>query len=510
MLFNSVIFITLFLPVALFGWYGLKRISPVAAKVFLIAMSLWFYGYYNPWYLLILGGSLLINYAVSIGLFCMERQGTGQNHKPDEAGAVRTKSARKSQKLLLVCGIAVNVGLLFYFKYFNFFIENCNYFLHTDLQSEQIALPLGISFFTFQQIAFLVDRYRGEAPAYSFLDYCCFVTFFPQILSGPITKHNEFMPGLKNLKERKFDGEKFYEGMALFVLGLAKKVLLADVIALLTASVYDELGVVQYYLDIRTGWITVIFFGLQLYFDFSGYSDMARGLGKMFGFDLPVNFRSPYKASSVKEFWRRWHMTLGRFLTRYIYIPLGGNRKGMARTCINLLVVFLISGLWHGAAWTFVLWGALHGLAMVVETLFPRLRFKSEKLQVFTTRIFVLLSWVPFRCNSLADAGYFYRNMFVGAPKSFFYRIGGSLAIPENFAVLKVLGLLGDNYLTVFYFGMMLLLLVICLRLICGMEAEEWIKKYAWSKKGAFVLAALFVWVLISLSQVSSFLYFRF
>ena len=306
MLFNSTIFIALFLPLCLIGWYGLQQFkNPAWAKLFLVGMSLWFYGYYNPWYLLILVGSLLVNQGISAAM---------------EHG--------RSRKLLLTLGLIANIGLLFYFKYFNFFVDNCNFFFHTDWQIEKIALPLGISFFTFQQISYVVDRYKGEAPCYSLLDYACFVTFFPQLIAGPIVLHSEFIPTLQARKNRKPDWEMFYDGVALFVLGFGKKVLLADVLALLVNSVFDVVGVVQYYLDFWTGLITILCYGFQLYFDFSGYCDMARGIGRMFGFELPVNFRSPFKADSVRDIWKRWHVTLGRFLTAYVYIPLGGNRQG--------------------------------------------------------------------------------------------------------------------------------------------------------------------------------------
>ena len=274
MLFNSTIFIALFLPLCLIGWYGLQQFkNPAWAKLFLVGMSLWFYGYYNPWYLLILVGSLFVNQGISAA---MERlSGKGQETSTQAAGKVPG-----SRKLLLTLGLIANIGLLFYFKYFNFFVDNCNFFFHTDWQIEKIALPLGISFFTFQQISYVVDRYKGEAPCYSLLNYACFVTFFPQLIAGPIVLHSEFIPALQARKNRKPDWEMFYDGVALFVLGFGKKVLLADVLALLVNSVFDVVGVVQYYLDFWTGLITILCYGFQLYFDFSGYCDMAREIGR--------------------------------------------------------------------------------------------------------------------------------------------------------------------------------------------------------------------------------------
>lgn len=491
MLFNSVLFITQFLPIALLGWYGLQQLkNPAYAKVFLIGMSFWFYGYYNPWYLGILIGSLLLNYGCNV--------------------AFARFPSQKGQKLILATGLAGNLGLLFYFKYFNFFLDNCNFFLHTDWHVEKIALPLGISFFTFQQISFLVDRYWKKAPCYGLLDYTCFITFFPQLIAGPIVLHDEFIPQLQARKNRKPEWEHFFDGAALFILGLAKKVLLADVLALLVNAVYDDIAIIPYYLDAISGWITAISYVLELYFDFSGYCDMARGIGRMFGFELPENFDSPLKAVSVRDFWSRWHMTLSRFLTTYIYIPLGGNRKGLAFKCRNILIVFLVSGFWHGANWTYVVWGLLHGVAMVWETLFPRLRFRSERLNRLVTEIFFTLTLVFFRSDSLKTAGIMLKKLFAGGFSGYFFRLCSKLQIPENFALIKLLQLKFPAYLTVFYVFCVALLLFIAIRLAYGCKAEVWIERKGRTVFGTFLLATLFVWSLISLSQVSTFLYFDF
>ncbi len=321
MLFNSLIFITLFLPLVLIGWYSLQRLeNPLYAKIFLVGMSFWFYGYYNFRYTLILLFSLLANYGCSkLFEICIEE---------------------RNRKAVLTFGLFLNIGTLFYYKYFNFFIDNCNFFLHTDWHLEKIALPLGISFFTFQQISFIIDRYRQEAPDYSFWDYACFITYFPQLIAGPIVLHNEFIPQLHKRKNRKLDFERFFDGTTLFILGMSKKVLLADTLAIVVNAEYMSIP----YLDAPAAWITIICYMLELYFDFSGYCDMARGIGRMFGFELPQNFDSPLMAVSVKDFWRRWHMTLSRFLSTYIYIPLGGNRKGIAVKCRNFNDCF--SGKW--------------------------------------------------------------------------------------------------------------------------------------------------------------------
>lgn len=487
MLFNSLVFIGIFLPVSLLGWYILQKLeNPVFAKSFLFGMSLIFYGYYNIWYLGILLLSLLLNFICSRLFTC-------------------TDTAR-IRKCIFALGLTGNLGLLFYFKYFNFFLDNCNFFFHTGWEIEKIALPLGISFLTFQQLSFLADCYKGEVPRYTFIDYACFITFFPQLIAGPIVLHSEFVPQLLARKNRKPDIALFYDGIALFILGLAKKVLLADVLAIVVNAEYASIA----YLDAPSAWITIICYMLELYFDFSGYCDMARGIGKMFGFWLPENFDMPLKAESVKDFWRRWHITLSRFLSTYIYIPLGGNRKGIVKKCRNLLIVFLVSGFWHGANWTFVVWGMMHGFAMVFETLLPKLRFSSKWVNRFLTGIYVTLSFSIFRSRSLEEAWLLWKKLFAGGFHGFFAGMCNTLQLPETYVIRKALEMKFPAGLNPFYISCMLLLLGISVLLVAGRKAEEWIavKGRTWS--GTFTLASLFTWAFISLSQVSTFLYFNF
>ena len=487
MLFNSTIFITVFLPIALIGWYCLKNVKvSQIAKIFLVGMSLWFYGYYNVRYLAILVVSLMVNFLCSqLFEYC------------------HTKVKRKG---VLALGLFVNIGLLFYFKYFNFFLDNCNFLLHTDINIEKIALPLGISFFTFQQLSFILDRYHQKAPSYGFWEYACFITYFPQLIAGPIVLHDEFIPQLQESRGKKFDVNYFFDGLALFILGLGKKVLLADVLAIVVNAEYQSIA----YLDAPAAWITIICYMLELYFDFSGYCDMARGIGKMFGFHLPENFNSPLMAVSVKDFWRRWHMTLSRFLTTYIYIPLGGNRSGLTIKCRNLLIVFLVSGFWHGANWTYVVWGILHGLAMVWEAVFPRLRFKIPALNRLFTGVFVTLTFSVFRSESLEQAWHLIQKLFAGGNTGFVWGLCNTLQIPENYIIREVLELWRPEWLNPFYGLCMALMLLISLVLIVGPKAEVWIEKRGSTMVGIFILAVVFVWSFISLSQVSTFLYFDF
>ena len=487
MLFNSTFFIVCFLPLTLIGWYLLKKINnPIYSKLYLLGMSLWFYGYYNPWYLFILLFSLICSFTISFIFSKIEKN--------------------LYKKFTLCVGLLANIGLLFYFKYFNFFIDNCNILFHTDWSIEKIALPLGISFFTFQQISFVIDRYRNTAPHYGFLDYGCFVTYFPQLVAGPIVLHNEFIPQLKEQKSKPLNIELFFDGISLFILGLAKKVLLADSLAILVNAEYVNIA----YLDAPSAWLTIIFYMLELYFDFSGYCDMARGLGKMFGFELPENFNSPLMSTSVKDFWRRWHMTLSRFLTTYIYIPLGGNRKGLTIKCRNLLIVFLISGFWHGANWTFVVWGLLHGLAMVFESLFPKVRFKYNWLNRIITGIFVTFTFSIFRCNTLTDAWLLMQKLFAGGFKGFFVAMCNTLQITETYAIRKALEMKLPQLQNPFYVTCALLILTVSIVLIAGPKAEDFLKKHGTKKRTLLLLAILFTWSFVSLSQVSTFLYFNF
>lgn len=487
MLFNSLIFITVFLPISLLGWYSLQKLNnQIYAKVFLVGMSLWFYGFFNIYYLAILLVSVFCNYGCS--------------------KLLELCRSRLKRKTVLLIGLIFNVGLLFYFKYFNFFIDNCNFFFKTNFYFEKIALPLGISFFTFQQISFIIDRYKKDAPDYHFWDYACFVTFFPQLVAGPIVLHNEFIPQLNQKEKRFLNTDLFFDGISLFILGLAKKVLLADVLAIIVNAEYQSIA----YLDLISAWITIICYMLELYFDFSGYCDMARGLGKLFGFVLPQNFNSPLMAVSVKDFWRRWHITLSRFLTTYIYIPLGGNRKGLFRKCCNLMIVFLISGLWHGANWTFIVWGLLHGLAMVWESMFPKLRFKHDWLNRIVTFLFVTFSFSIFRSDSLSQAWLLCKKLFAGGISTFLLGLSNTIIVPETYVIRKFLGMKFPAFLNPFFLLCLVILLGVSGCLLCGPKAEEWIEKKGQTKRGLLILSFLFTWAFISLSQVSTFLYFDF
>lgn len=402
MLFNSYSFIIFFLPITLFvffriGAWGHHRI----AISWLVATSLFFYGWWNPAYLGLLVGSVLFNYSVGVGL------------------AMGSSSPSFGKKGLLLAGIAGNVAAIGYFKYANFFVASVNQGFNTDLQLAPIILPLAISFFTFQQIAYLVDVYRGETREHNFLQYCLFVTFFPQLIAGPIVHHKEMLHQFAKDSLYKFKHENFSIGITIFFIGLFKKVMIADTVAQYSTPVFNAAasGATITFFD---GWGGALAYTFQLYFDFSGYSDMAIGLGRMFGVRLPLNFNSPYKATSIIDFWRRWHMTLSRFMLDYLYIPMGGNQKGPARQYVNLIITMLLGGLWHGAGWTFVLWGGLHGAYLFINHAWRAVcrslswSFKGlfyEYGSRLLTFLVVVVAWVIFRADNMDTALRIYEGM---------------------------------------------------------------------------------------------------
>ncbi len=389
MLFNSYTFIYLFLPVAVIGFYLLGRVRGGALPIaWLVASSLFFYGWWNPAYLGLIALSITANYALGLRL-----------------------SSRRSS-VFLALGVVFNLGMLGYFKYANFFVSNANHLFGSSWHLDKIVLPLAISFFTFQQVAYLVDSHRGEVKERSFLRYCLFVTFFPQLIAGPIVHHKEMLPQF-GAKRVRFRPSNISVGLTLFLLGLFKKVVLADEVAQLGTPMFDAaLGGKA--LDFSEAWIGTFAYTLQLYFDFSGYSDMAIGLARLFGIVLPLNFNSPYRATNIIEFWRRWHVTLSRFLRDYVYFSLGGNKKGATRRYVNLMATMILGGLWHGAAWTFVAWGFLHGLYLVITHAWGALRRRlfgegestwwGRAVARAVTMLGVMVGWVFFRAESFDSA----------------------------------------------------------------------------------------------------------
>lgn len=503
MLFNSYLFVFIFFPLCLLGYYGLLYVKkPSAAKIFLTIMSLWFYGYFNLSYLLIMVGSILFNYSFHLLL----------SKHPD--------------KKLMILAVAGDLGVLFYFKYFDFFLSTVNGVFGTSFLLRGILLPLGISFFTFQQISFVVDTYRGEVKNCKFWDYALFVAFFPQLIAGPIVNHSEMLPQFRKAGQEKCQWRQIAEGFGLFVLGLAKKVLLADTFGAGVDYGYDNIAL----LGRMDGVLVIVFYALQLYFDFSGYCDMARGIGKMLGIEIPVNFDSPYKASNIVDFWKRWHITLNRFFTRYVYIPLGGNRRGQARMYLNLMIVFLLSGLWHGAGWNYIVWGAMHGVLYVITRFWQKrkqndmnvIKSKEQKMSLWPRvgkRIMTIMSqillfayvsvaWVYFRAQDIAQANRLLTVVFKGKMQKISLDLAECFQMDEFWYVLKVLHL--DQMAGSRYILMTVILAAGLYLAMAGPNAAQRMERVKYRAGSAVILAVLMVWSILTFSGVSTFLYFNF
>lgn len=391
MLFNSPQYIFLFLPITFFSWAILCRFFAGRLVVaFVVAASLFFYAQWYAPYLLVLLASLLGNYGL--------------------ARLIAATPKERARWWMASLGIATNLAVLFWFKYLNFASENLARVLHTAPLLVEHVLPLGISFFTFQKIAYLSDAYRGKVRDFNFWRYCLFIVFFPQLIAGPIVHHAEVVPQFRTWFKASINGANIGAGLFVFTIGLFKKVVLADTFAVWADAIFNAPNPPLFF----AAWGGALSFALQIYFDFSGYTDMAIGAALLFNIRLPVNFNSPYKATSVADFWSRWHMSLGRWIREYLYIPLGGNRGGRLATARNLFLVMLAVGLWHGAAWTFVLWGMLHGVAMVLERAwnFARIPLPRGAAQA-ATFAFVVVSWVVFRAESINAAAGIWTAMAV-------------------------------------------------------------------------------------------------
>ena len=487
MLFNSYIFVFLFFPVSLAGyWLCVKAVEKkersFLPSLFLVAASLLFYGYLKPAYLPVLLVSLLVNFAF-----------------------YRQIEKRKEKKALLAGGIFLDLLVLGIFKY-----------------TGSTFVPLGISFFTFSQIAFLMEGYRGSLKRTSLLDYSVYLTFFPKIMEGPIALPTDFLPAYQESGKKGFSIENLYRGLTLFILGLSKKVLLADTLGKAVDFGYSNLSV----LNTPDALIVMLSYTLQLYFDFSGYCDMAMGIARCFSISLPLNFDMPYRAENIMDFWKRWHITLTRFFTKYLYIPLGGNRKGRIRTYVNTLVVFLVSGIWHGAGLTFVIWGGMHGVLYVITRwlhdrrkdravasgrMERRVDFPSGIRKLYCTILtflFVNAAWVFFRAPSVDDALALFKRMGSLTFTRINWNLAGSFNLDEFWYVIKVLHL--DSWQYAHY---ILMVLILAAALVLSMKKESAVRMAEKIKPGALstlVLAVLLLWCVLGFGGVSSFIYLNF
>jgi D-alanyl-lipoteichoic acid acyltransferase DltB (MBOAT superfamily) len=530
MLFNSYVFIFAFLPLALAGYLLLRRLPNITYAIgFLTVASLIYYAWWKVDYVLIVLTSIAVNAIFARQLI--------------SGGLTGGRS-----KALLGVAVTFNLCLLGYFKYADFFVVNMNAAFGAGWALPGVVLPIGISFVTFQIIAYLVDAHQGKVEKFTPLNFSFFVTFFPQLIAGPIVHHKEIMPQLADAPRRDFAAD-FAVGSAIFIVGLFKKVIIADTVAVYADAGYATLASGQP-LDFMSAWITVLSYSFQLYFDFSGYSDMAVGLARMFGIKLPVNFYSPYRATSFIDFWRRWHITLSRFLRDYLYIPLGGNRQGRIRRYLNLFVVMFLGGLWHGAAWTFALWGVIHGLLLAVNHAWNALPFSryafmrtglARVIAIGFVFFCVTLAWVPFRASDFPTAATMFSHLLPTGTGS------GAFASIRAFLGAQLLGLfdaaryadflkprelwppvLPPDYLATKVFPIGIVLAIVgaitffmpnTYRLFgrfdpaLGLEGYTSKTRFAIARLGmreAIVLAGMFVMSVLALSRVSPFLYFQF
>jgi alginate O-acetyltransferase complex protein AlgI len=507
MLFNSYEFIFLFLPVTLLIYVILvHNRKKEAAMTWLVVASLFFYGWWNPVYLLLIIGSMLFNYYTGVQL------------------------SYRQNRLLLGIAIAVNLGLLGYFKYANFFVENISNLAGLGWNIEHIVLPLAISFFTFQQIAYLVDAYRRETSEYNFLHYALFVSFFPQLIAGPIVHHKEMLPQFIRETARSIEYRHLAIGISVFTLGLFKKVVVADSLAPYSTEAFNAVAAGEM-LTFFEAWKGTLAYTFQLYFDFSGYSDMAIGLAMLFGIRLPLNFDSPYKARSIIEFWQRWHITLSRFLRDYLYIPLGGNRKGQVRRYLNLVTTMLLGGLWHGAEWTFVLWGGLHGLYLVINHGWRRMKELSgivhshvifNTASLLLTFLAVVVAWVFFRAEDFPAAILMLKSMLGYGGVVWPAEARGQLGIFAN--VLASMGL-EFGYPGQFNgLANVVGMLVVLLFVFTAPNVQQLMKRYqvainppaastlAWAPdlRWGLLIGFMALLSILSLGHMSEFLYFQF
>lgn len=479
MLFNSLSF-AIFLTIVFIIYWALPH---KLRWIVLLTSSIYFYMSWDVKYVLLLLFTTFISYACAIGLERAEE--------------------KKKKKILMVTAIVAGLGCLFFFKYFNFASESVAKLLNVlTIQvhpvTMKLMLPVGISFYTFQTLGYVIDVYRGEVQAEkNFAKYATFISFFPQLVSGPIGRAKHLLPQI--LGERKFDYEKATDGLRLMAWGFFKKIVIADTLAVYVDTVYDSL---RLYRGFPLLFVAVLY-SIQIYCDFAGYSDIAIGTAKLFGIDLMKNFNSPYFSSSVKEFWSRWHISLSTWLRDYVYISLGGNRVSKSRNAFNLMATFLISGLWHGANWTYVFWGGIHGVAQIIEKyLFPRDKKKSGSkigwwCSVVCTFIFSTFAWIFFRADNISDAFYVIGNMFQGITTPAVYVSQMSYLAIDKLTLLGMI--MGVVLLTIYDY--------------CSLKRDvlAWVKDLKTPIRwGIYVLFILFLIFNIPVTSGQEFIYFQF
>lgn len=483
MLFNSHFFIFLFFPLSVIGYFTLQRFKkPQLAKYFLFLISLWFYAANDIRSLPVLILSILVNFYLGKQILKTE------THK----------------KLLCVIGILLNLAVLGVFKYLNFFMENISFVFGQSYTPISLILPLGISFFTFQQISYLIDCKNNNADDYSISEYALFASFFPYVTSGPIAFHSEIIPQLRKEKNFKPSACNIARGLTAFAFGLFKKVVVADTLGAAVNAGWSNISS----LNASSALVVILSYTLQLYFDFAGYSDMASGIALCFNINLPINFDSPYKARNISDFWKRWHMTMTRFFTRYLYIPLGGSRHGLKRTCLNTLIIFLVSGLWHGAAWTFIFWGFLHGIAMVISRLISAKtdRHLPYPLAWLLTFIYVNICWVFFRAPNIKSAFSLFSRLTSGF--GFIISEISQSFLTTEVKIFRLFIPIDDSLFATL--ACVVFLVLACLGAIFPQNTQRKIQNFKPTTKLCYLTIFVLFWSIISLSGISTFLYFNF
>ena len=482
MLFNSYIFIFLFLPCVIAGYFSInKNISNEIGKIFLLIASIIFYTFAGYKCFLILVCSCLINYVLT---------------------AMINKT--KYHKEFLIIGLIFNIGLLFYFKYYNFFVESLNQALRSSISEKSIILPLGISFYVFQQISYLVSVYKKEIKYNNLKDYLLYILFFPKLLMGPLIAPNELMKQFNDEDRKVICWDNVVVGLQLFSIGLFKKVIVADTFSKAVTWGFSAIANTTS----ADFFIVMLSYTFQIYFDFSGYSDMAIGVARMINIDLPINFDSPYKSMSIREFWKKWHMSLTKFFTEKIYIPLGGNRRGNLSTYINTIVVFVISGIWHGANWTFVLWGFLHGIANVIDRIVKnKWNEKHPAIRWMVTFFTINVLWLLFRANSVSEWIMLLKHMFIFNDMSISPELINCFMLPESDFIFKALGIgIFTEKITGFMMWLFLFGAIYCCLGIENIHRRN--KKN--TLFSALLVSVLMTWSVLYLSLETKFLYWDF
>lgn len=481
MQFNSFIFILMFLPITVLAYFLANKCRPALGKWILAAASVIFYAYSDWTLFAILGISLIVNLAFALIL----------------------QRFRKRGCLLLIVPVLINVGLLLYFKYTNFLIGTVNQLAGTTWAARDLVQPLGISFFTFQQIAYLVSVRKGEIDRVAPLDYLCYILYFPKILMGPLMDPVDFLGQLNDPSRKQVNMDHLANGIQIFSFGLFKKVMLADVFAKGVSWGFSHLDSATA-MDLL---LVTLFYTFEIYFDFSGYSDMAVGVSQMLNITLPINFDSPYKALSIRDFWKRWHISLTRFFTKYVYIPLGGSRKGQVRTYINTMLIFLISGLWHGANYTFILWGLLHGGFMVLDRISGKAQEKVfEPVRWFVTFCILNVLWLLFRAESIGQWISILKTILLMQDTTISDGLIRCFTLPEMPFLVNMLYLERLQAIR----GFWMILYVLFAMGVCLIPENNYKNLEKRSVSRMLLAAVAFVWGFICLSSESVFVYFNF